>query len=169
MPADIPPPADPAALLPWHDGHAGGRITAPSDLWSARLWLAHLIGDDAALASLRLKALALTDGTELSQLDDQALIDHLAVAVAEGRLRIGGVRPELRRLVVGPAPAPATRPPPAAPVRREAAAAPPAAVETTFGSELDVAAMVAVLVQAAQDGVPFCEECARAAAEAAAA
>jgi hypothetical protein len=28
--------------------------------------------------------------------------------------------------------------------------------------------MVAVLVQAAQDGVPFCEECARAAAEAAA-
>jgi hypothetical protein len=36
--------------------------------------------------------------------------------------------------------------------------------ETTFGAELDVAAMVAVLVQAAQDGVPFCEECERAAA-----
>jgi branched-chain amino acid transport system ATP-binding protein len=33
-----------------------------------------------------------------------------------------------------------------------------------MGAELDVAAMVAVLVQAAQDGVPFCEECARAAA-----
>jgi hypothetical protein len=43
--------------------------------------------------------------------------------------------------------------------------APPPAAETTFGSDLDVAAMVAVLVQAAQDGVPFCEECARAAAE----
>ena len=35
-----------------------------------------------------------------------------------------------------------------------------------FGSELDVQAMVAVLVQAAQDGVPFCEECARTAATA---
>jgi hypothetical protein len=167
MPADIPPLADPAALLPWHDRRAGGRITAPGDLSSARLWLARMIGDDAALASLRLKVLTLADGTALSQLDDQALIDHLAAAVAEGRLRIGGVRPELRRLVVGPAPAPATRAPPAAPVRRAAAAAPAAAVDTTFDSELDTAAMAAVLAQAARDGVPFCEECARAAAQAA--
>jgi hypothetical protein len=69
---------------------------------------------------------------------------------------------QLRRLVpllapAPPPPAPASSPRPAA----APAAAPPAA-ETTFGSDLDVAAMVAVLQQAAQDGVPFCEECEKA-------
>lgn len=71
--------------------------------------------------------------------------------------------PRLLRLVrlAGPAAAP---PPPASP-RREAvpAAAPAAAPATTFTPTLDAAAMAAVLVQAAREGVPFCEECARAA------
>ncbi|KPF49547.1 hypothetical protein IP87_18170 [beta proteobacterium AAP121] len=65
------------------------------------------------------------------------------------------------------APAPAATPPapsPAAAARRAAPAAAPA--PGTFEIELDVAAMVAVLQQAARDGVPFCEECARAAQEA---
>jgi hypothetical protein len=67
--------------------------------------------------------------------------------------------PRLLRLVrlAGPAAAP---PPPASP-RREAA--PAAALATTSTPTLDAAAMAAVLVQAARDGVPFCEECARAA------
>jgi hypothetical protein len=155
-------------LRPWHDAQAGNAITSPGDVESARLWLAHAIGDDAVLAALRMTTLGLADGTELSRLDEHQLVDHLAAAVAAGRLRTTGARPELRRLVIAAAPAPAPAPPPAAPARRAAPVAPPAPVETTFGSELDVAAMVAVLVQAAQDGVPFCEECAQAAAEAAA-
>jgi hypothetical protein len=165
---DTLPTTHPAALRPWHDAQAGDAITPPGDVASARLWLAHAVGDDATLAAQRLAALALVDGTELSRLDDHQLIDHLAAAVAHGRLRTAGARPALRRLVVAAAPAPAPAPPPPAAAPRAAPVAPPPAVESTFGSELDVAAMVAVLVQAAQDGVPFCEECARAAAEAAA-
>jgi hypothetical protein len=165
---DTLPPAHSAALRPWHDAQAGEAITSPGDVANARLWLAPAVGDDAALAALRLAALALADGTELSRLDDHQLFDHLAALVADGRLRTAGARPELRRLVLAAAPAPAPAPLPVAPAPRAAPVAPPPAAETTFGSELDVAAMVAVLVQAAQDGVPFCEECARAAAEAAA-
>lgn len=69
--------------------------------------------------------------------------------------------------ITTPAPAPAASAPapsPAAAARRAAPAAAPAA--GTFEVDLDVAAMVAVLQQAARDGVPFCEECARAAQEA---
>lgn len=89
--------------------------------------------------------------------------------IAALRLRDPGVEldssvqrpPRLLRLVrlAGPAAAP---PPPASP-RREAAPAAAAAPATTFTPTLDAAAMAAVLVQAARDGVPFCEECARAA------
>ena len=92
-----------------------------------------------------------------------------AAAIAAESMRVCGpakVLP-LYGLAAVRAPAAAPAPPassPSAPRAAPVAAAPP--VETTFGSDLDVAAMVAVLVQAAQDGVPFCEECARAAAEA---
>ena len=72
--------------------------------------------------------------------------------------------PQLLRLPTAAPPTAAPPPPPAA-APRAAAAAPASVAETTFGPQLDVAAMVAVLQQAAQDGVPFCEECARAAAK----
>jgi hypothetical protein len=162
---DNPLPGDPRALRPWHDAHAGEALTARDDEVSARQWLAPAVGDDAALAALRLMTLGLADGTELSRLDDQQLVDHLATAIADGRLRSAGVRPVLRRLVPAPAPAQAPTPAPVTSARRAAPVVPPPAAESTFGSGLDVAAMVAVLVRAAQDGVPFCEECARAAAE----
>jgi pyruvate/2-oxoglutarate dehydrogenase complex dihydrolipoamide acyltransferase (E2) component len=66
-----------------------------------------------------------------------------------------------------PAPAPAAAAPAPSPASAAGRAAPAAAPAAgTFGADLDVAAMVAVLQQAARDGVPFCEECARAAQEA---
>lgn len=88
--------------------------------------------------------------------------------IAALRLRDPGVEldswvqrpPRLLRLVRLAGPTAAPPPPPASP-RREAA--PAAAPATTFIPTLDAAAMAAVLVQAARDGVPFCEECARAA------
>lgn len=118
---------------------------------------------------LRLAAPLLADGTDWSRVDDQALLDQIGAALAQGRLLIGATQQlQMRRLVSAEPPAPAPPPPPPASAPRSAPAAAPPPAETTFGSELDVQAMVAVLVQAAQDGVPFCEECARAAAEAAA-
>jgi len=155
----------------WHDGSGVDTGLRHGDLVSARQQLAPAAIDDAALAPLRTLAVALADGTDWSRADDHQLIDQLAAALARGRLRTGAAAaPKLSRLVptVAPAPAPAPPPPAASSPRPSAPVAAPPPAETTFGSELDVAAMVAVLQQAAQDGVPFCEECARAAAEAAA-
>ena len=169
-PAETSMPSRPSetnlhAVRPWHEPGAGSAISAHDDPRGAREWLALSMGDDAALARLRMTALALADGTDLSRIDDHRLLDHLAAAAAAGRLRIAGAAPKLLRLVPAPAPAPAPAAPPAS-AARVAPVAAPAAAETTFGSDLDVAAMVAVLVQAAQDGTPFCEECERQASEA---
>lgn len=155
-----PSETDPPALRPWHEPGASGAIAAHGDTGGAWQWLAPSMGNDAALARLRMTALALADGMDLSRIDDHRLVDHLAAAAAAGRLRVAGAAPKLLRLVPATAPAPAPAAPPASAARVAPVAAAPAA-ETTFDSDLDVAAMVTALVQAAQDGTPFCEECAR--------
>jgi len=127
------------------------------------------IVDGAASARLRLAALGLGDGSDLSRCDDHQIVELLGAAVAQGRLAAGPVAaPQLLKLPTSAPPAAAPPPPAPAAAPRAAAAAQASVAETTFGAELDVAAMVVALQQAAQDGVPFCEECARAAAEAAA-
>jgi hypothetical protein len=158
----IPPSTDPNALLPWHE--ADTVVVAPGDAVSARQWLEPAVGDDAALAALRRSALLLADGTDLSRLDDSTLVDHLGTVLAEGRLRTGGETRRLLKLVQKVTLPPVAPPPPPASAPRAAPVAPPPAVATTFDSELDVSAMVAALVRAAHDGVPFCEECAKDAA-----
>lgn len=159
-------------LLPWHQ--AGDAKPGAGDGWgdpvAARQWLdSNLIGDaDASLGRLTLHGLA--DGTDLSRLDDSQIKQQLAAALEQGRLRAAAgpallLRPVGQGLLPPPAAppaAPVSSPRPAAPA---AAAAPPPAIESTFGSDVDVEAMVAVLRAAAQDGVPFCEECARAKAK----
>lgn len=130
--------------------------------------LAHAPGDDTEMGALRNTALQSADGTDWSRVDDHQVVEHVAAAVLAGRLpgSAQATRAPLRRLVANVA-APAASPPPPAPSPPAAAPSPasaPAAADTTFGLDLDVAAMVATLMQAAQDGTPFCEECARAAA-----
>ena len=125
-------------------------------------------GDDVAMAALRVNALALADGNDWSRCDDHEVVLHVAVAQAQGRLATHAPpAAQLYRLapVLAPGAAPASAPAPAPSPRATAAAASSfTATETTFSAALDTAAMVAVLLQAAQDGVPFCEECARSAA-----
>lgn len=121
--------------------------------------------EGALLAELRALALTLADGTALSRLDDHEVMALLQAAAP--RLALGRTTPELRRLVPPPVEGPAPPPPPAAaPRAAPATAAPAPASDSTFGSDLDVAAQVAVLVAAAQSGIPFCEECERARQEA---
>jgi pyruvate/2-oxoglutarate dehydrogenase complex dihydrolipoamide acyltransferase (E2) component len=154
-------------LLPWHAGNAGDLLVRPGDPVAARQWLAVAIVDDAQGAALRQCAHALSDGVDFSRLDEHQAHDHLTAALTQGRLFAGtAARPAMRHLSVAASPAPAPAPPPAAAPARAAPAEPPPAVETTFGSDVDVELMVAALQQAAQDGVAFCEECARQAAEA---
>jgi len=161
---------DPRTLSLWSDSPGGGLLVPAGDLVAARQGLSPSLDDDASTSLLRAAALALTDGSDLSRVDSHTLVDQLAAALADGRLRDnrGADSLKLLRLIPAAAPAPPPPPPAAAPSPRPQAAPPaPAPVESTFDAGLDVAAMVAVLVQAAQDGVPFCEECARAAAHAA--
>jgi len=156
-------------LRRWHpDGGADdgvGRL----DPIEARQWLDRQVIDDADAGQLRGYALGLADGTDWSRLDEAQVKQQVATALEDGRLRTGaGALVVLRPMGQVSAPVAAPAPPAPAPSPRAAPVAPPPPVETTFGSDLDVAAQVAVLVQAAQDGVPFCEECAKAAAKQAA-
>ena len=123
------------------------------------------------------------DGSFLQLMSDAEVVDRLGSLIASGRLLICGallaktaVISKVARKGAPPPAAPPARPQPPRPQSQPTsqprfsdpgAAAPDP--NDTFGSSLEVADMVAVLVQAAELGVPFCEECARAAAARAAA
>jgi len=134
---------------PWFRDAGSDAGIGRRDPVEARQWLDRQIIDDADAGQLRWYAAGLHEGTDWWRLDDAQVKEQLAAALDEGRLRTGqGAKVVLRPLdQLQPVPLPA---PPAAPV------------ETTFAPNLDVAAQVAVLVQAARDGMPFCEECERA-------
>lgn len=157
-------------LALWHQSPGGGTQLRPGDAVAARQWAAGHIGDDAAMGGLRAMALQLADGTDLSRCDDHHVADHIASACESGRLVVGSGSgaPTMYKLVPALAPAPPPPAPAPAPAPRSSAPSPPPMAESTFSPDLDVDAMVAVLQQAARDGVPFCEECekARQAAEA---
>jgi hypothetical protein len=111
----------------------------------------------------QLRALAATaQGAEyVNLLSDVAVVDLMARLTDHGRLRVlefvkhevlPGVPMEERRVA-------AVAPPPTASTPRRAEVE----VVASFSGDLDAAALVAGLLQASQDGTPFCEECARAA------
>ncbi len=135
------------------------------DATAARQWAVQWVGDAVVMA--RLRQLALAAGAEATPLmcDDHALAERITAGITAGSMRVCGPAQALRLygLATVSAATPAASAAAAAP--RAAPVAPPPPAETTFGPDLDVATMVAVLVQAAQDGVPFCEECAKAAAK----
>jgi hypothetical protein len=128
------------------------------------------LGDDAAGAALRLRALELADGSDWSRYEDHEVL----AAVQRSAAAAPAAAPPMFRLVLAsPAapPAPAAAAAPTAP-RAAAPAAPTqpdVAADTAFSVDIDVAAMVQALHAAARDGVPFCEECERARQAAAAA
>ncbi len=153
-------------LCTWSQCSGCDSLVRAGDATAARQWVGRFIGDDVTMARLRL--LALSAGAEASpqSCDDQALAERIVAGITAGSMRVCGPAKALQllgmpiRQAAAPAPSAAAAPP-----RAAAAAAPPPVAETTFAGDLDVAAMVAVLRAAAQDGVPFCEECAKKAAE----
>lgn len=118
--------------------------------------------DDAAMARLRLAALDLADGADLSRCDDHQLVEQLA-PIAHARVA-REQKPVMYRLVAPPpAVAVPAAPPAAAPTHLAVGPALPEVPSiSAFSLHLDVAAMVQGLTDAARDGVPFCEECERA-------
>lgn len=160
------------ALSRWFKNPPGATQVTRGDSVGAQLCLSEATGDDGLQARLRCTARAMADGTDLSRLDEQQLLDLLSPWLADGWLHLGSAKPAAYQLVPvaapaaaaaagSPAPAPASAPRPAA-----ASPAPaPTPADSTFAPNLDIEAMVAVLRAAAQQGVPFCEECARAAVQ----
>ena len=134
------------------------------DPTAARQWVGRFIGDDVMMSRLRLLAFAAGAEPAPAICDDQAVADRITAGISAGSIRVCGPARALALPGLAAVRAPVAAPARAAAAPRAAPVAPPSAVQTTFGSDLEVAAMVAVLVQAAQDGVPFCEECAKAAA-----
>lgn len=126
------------------------------------------IGVDAEMARLRQRVQEAYPADLWWHSSDHEVLTSTRLLRDRADMRHAATVLQMRPLALAtPAPAPAAAAPapgPAAAARRAAPAAAPA--PGTFEAELDVAAMVAVLQQAARDGVPFCEECARAAAEA---
>jgi hypothetical protein len=126
------------------------------------------VGDDADMARLRQQLQQAFPADLWWHCDDHQVLTGTGLLARRDAVPGAAASLQMRPLALtqpAPAPAPtAPAPSPAAAARRAAPAAAPA--PGTFETELDVAAMVAVLQQAARDGVPFCEECARAAQEA---
>lgn len=161
-------------LCAWHQCSSCDSPVRAGDDSAARHWLGRHIGDAVAMAGLRQWAATAGLLAAPATADDQALADCLAAAIGSGALRVCGPAstPKLYNLAILRAPAASAAPataasPPAQPRPTAAAAATPA--ESTFSAGLDSAEMAAALVRAAQDGAPFCEECAKAASARAAA
>ena len=161
-------------LCTWSQCSGCESLVRAGDATAARQWVGRFIGDEVAMARLRQWAATAGLLAAPATADDQALADCLAAAIGSGALRVCGPAstPKLYNLAMLRAPAASAAPataasPPAQPRRTAAAAVTPA--ESTFSAGLDSAEMEAALVRAAQDGAPFCEECAKAASARAAA
>ncbi len=150
----------------WHEcrGCSGPREFADHD--DAVRWLQGLALAPTAMIELRAALAGCAADPALSRTSDPQAIRQLAALLVTQQVRICGTpveapRPQLRRRrSVGTAASGVSTPAPLPPSPRRAAPPPPAEEEAP--PELDVAAMVEVLRSAASDGVPFCEECARA-------
>ena len=181
------PPGSPATALcrPEECKGCDAARSFDRDPYVARLALSPLLRDGMAMAVLRADWLPFAGDQGLSHLDDQQLLDAIGGALSTGQLRLcpgtvagegeagaedgsdakakveaEGERQAMPTSASTPAPAPpAPRAPPPPPA---AAAPPPPAPAAPPEPEIDAAAMTAVLLAAARDGVPFCEECEKA-------
>ena len=147
-------PDDPSTKeAPSSDGDAGTlrRIAAAA-------------GDDVRMEGLRAAVAQLRLGVDISRLDDHAVLDWAHAASAAGHLPGFGTvaAARLMRLVAKLVPALVAASASSGRSSAPTAAAAPAAAavnDDTFGNGLDADAMASSLVQAAQNGAPFAEEC----------
>lgn len=159
----------------WHQCEAKSETWTPAGRHTALVWLRQFKGDPASMSGLRSMVHALHPATLPPGFsNDEQVLEALSGLLSSGVLHVHSVPPPVTgyrdpAYVAAPAQAaPATRRP--APSQSSSSTAPVRAAEEadTFSSATDAAATAAVLRSAAESGVPFCEECAKAAAAAAA-
>jgi hypothetical protein len=146
------------------DGNASRTF---SDVASARAFLSRFRGDVSAMNKLRHFASHLS-GMDVSRGGDERVLATVAAAFASGRIHLAGA-PVRRSTLSGPGAEIAPEPPAPAPPPRAAASSAPPNEPSMFDPDFDAAAQAAVLKEASESGVPFCEECERRRREAAAA
>ena len=125
------------------------------------------VGDDAVMGRLRSAAVAvLPTGINFVNLDDAAVAELAAAALAAGTLKLGraAAPSTLLRLArsVSPVSAPAPSSPSSAARAVPAASAPaPSPAPGSFPPLMDAVAMAETLREASLTGQAFCEECER--------
>jgi hypothetical protein len=148
------------ALLEPGDGQLLWRHAVSSQSrFSALEFLRRFSTSPVAMWNLRAFVWKCTVAPDLGRIDDGRILEQVASWVASGEAVVG-FRMRLRggEAVAAEAPArstPATAPAPH--VAREQEPDPP-----TFAPDHDAASQAEALITAAEDGVPFCEECEKA-------
>ena len=132
------------------------------DLRSAVQFLNGFRGDAVAMSLFRRQAGAV--GASPASLTDEQVIQSIARMLVAGELLVAlPQREKIRETLNLGEPAPAPEPAP-----RRTTPAEIVEDEPTFDSDLDGVAQAAVLLAAAREAYPFCEQCARQAAHQAA-
>lgn len=157
----------------WHECQAEDDPRLHADRHATLLWLRQFRQDPTAMAGLRSVLHAHSPFTlPLGHSSDEQVFAALSRLLSSGVLHVHRVAPPATNFPgAGRETAPAEAAPAARrPAQSSTAATSPAAAEeaNTFSSATDAAATAAVLRSASESGVPFCEECAKAAAAAAA-
>jgi hypothetical protein len=126
---------------------------------SALQFLLPLKGNSEFMSQLRFLLAERNPGFDLSRLSDQGVLEEIALRLGNRQLRLryapdlmqeGGATTEEK---------PAVQAEPLPPPPRQPAAPPePTPDEPVFVPNIDAAAIAAAMREAAQSGVPFCEE-----------
>lgn len=134
---------------------AEGEIAPISDRIAARAWLAQRAAEPGVMRGLR-RLLGERLVVPAFGIDDGEVLDRVAAWIAAGELRLTTTREaalgswgdeEEAAPVAAVAPAPEPEPEPTPEEER------------TFGDDIDAEAIAAAMKEAAELGVPFCEEC----------
>lgn len=151
-----------APLAAWASAaHLGAGQVVLRDALHARAYAAALCGRPENAAALRRLA-SRELSAPLARMEDAALVDLLGRWLHEGKLRLtmdparDVVLTSVHDEIEAPPP-PSWRPT----VKEVSEPPPPPPEEPTFALEIDAPRIAAGLTQAAEYGIPFCEECAR--------
>jgi hypothetical protein len=134
----------------------------------AHALLSQLADSESGMRYLRAALDQVRSSAEVARLGDEDVLDEVAIQIAQGRLTLIPLRPE--EAIVPPIQgSEAQSPPPEAiePEPETPAEVKPAEAEDEMLAAVDAAAQAATLIKAAEEGVPFCEECAKPRARAA--
>lgn len=139
------------------------RLPHPENGLSAKYWLQSCRKDPFAIDAMRRALQAEAASVSLVRLRDEDVIEHAANLIKRGAWHVCEAVMPVYKILAAEQPSfiPVPRRGPGSSQSTPVANAPE---QPTLAGNADQAGIAAVLTQAAEDGTPFCEECAKAAA-----